>query len=248
MIRLIVLDCDGVLSKGEAHAFDLSLLARLAELNRRAYRGETVPAVTLNTGRPSPYVEAVMQAIAGWRPALYENGAGLYYPDTYQFELTPHLSQEQKAALQEVILRVDRALVQSGQAYWQPGKTVCYSLFAHPPLTIAAFTTEVETIATQVSAQIVVSPAGLALNIHPAGIDKGTGLLWLAEVTGLDPADMGGVGDSGGDIAFLRRVGYPAAPVNATGQVKAAVRYVSPRADAAGLHDILDHWQVDSYN
>jgi hydroxymethylpyrimidine pyrophosphatase-like HAD family hydrolase len=245
MIKLIVLDCDGVLSKGEAQSFDLSLLERLAGLNRRAYGAEAGPAVTLNTGRPSPYVEAVMQAIAGWQPALYENGAGLYFPQTYRFELTPHLNQEQQEALQEVIRRADRALVQPGRAYWQPGKSVCYSLFARPPLTIAAFTAEVEAIAAQISRQVAVSPAGLALNIHPAGIDKGSGLLWLAEVTGIAPVDMGGVGDSGGDIAFLERVDYPAAPVNATDPVKAVVRYVSPQADAAGLHDILDHWQVD---
>ena len=98
-MKLIVLDCDGVLSKGEAQPFDPALLARLARLNRRAGAGESVPAVTLNTGRPSPYVEAVMQAIDGWQPALYENGAGLYFPKTYRFETTPLLNAETKAAL-----------------------------------------------------------------------------------------------------------------------------------------------------
>lgn len=241
-MKLIVLDCDGVLSKGEAHSFDLNLFARLAGLNRQAYQGATVPAVTLNTGRPSPYVEAVMQAINGWQPALYENGAGLYYPQTYQFELTPRLNLEQKAALHEVVRRVDRAIVQPGHAYWQPGKTVCYTLFAYPPLTIADFMAEVAAIAAELSDQFAVTPAGLALNIHPADIDKGTGLEWLAQVTGINPADMGGVGDSTGDIAFLQWVGYPAAPINATDNVKAIVRYISPLPDAAGLHDILDYW------
>ena len=49
-IRLIVLDCDGVISSGEAQPFDMSLFDRLATLNRRAQNGEDVPAVTLNTG------------------------------------------------------------------------------------------------------------------------------------------------------------------------------------------------------
>ncbi len=241
-MKLIVLDADGVLSKGEAQPFDLSLLARLRDLNRRARQGEAIPAVTLNTGRPSAYVEAVMQAIDGWQPALYESGSGLYFPETYLFETTPLLTASQKAKLQQVISRVDKAVVQTGRAYWQPGKTVCYTLFAHPPLTIADFTAEVQAIAAEVSDQFVVTPAVLALNIHPAGIDKGTGLRWLADVTGIAPADMGGAGDSAGDIDFLQLVGHPAAPVNATPEVKAVAHYVTSRPDSEGLHDILDHW------
>lgn len=241
-MKLIVLDCDGVISKGEAQPFDLNLFARLADLNRRAYQGEPVPAVTLNTGRPSSYVEAVMQAIDGWQPALYESGAGLYFPSSYQFETSPRLTQEHKFALQEVINQVDQAIVKDGRAYWQPGKTICYSLFAHPPLTIADFTTEVKAIAAEVSDQFAVTPAKLALNIHPIGIDKGTGLRWLAEVAGIEPAEMGGIGDTSGDVDFLRLVGHSAAPANATDDVKAMVHYVSLQVDAAGSHDILDHW------
>lgn len=243
-MKLIVLDADGVLSKGEAQPFDPSLFARLADLNRRARRGEAVPAVTLNTGRPSPYVEAVMQAIDGWQPALYESGGGLYFPTRYQFETNPRLTPERRQPLREVIERIDRALVQTGRAFWQPGKTVCHSLFAHPPRSIADFTAEVEAIVAEVSAQFIVTPAVLALNIHPAGIDKGAGLQWLAQVTGIPPTEMGGVGDSAGDLDFLRRVGQPAAPANASAEVKATARYVSPLPDAAGLHDILDYWQI----
>lgn len=241
-LKLIVLDCDGVISEGEAQPIDLSLLTRLADLNRRAKNGEAVPAVTLNTGRPSPYVEAVMQAIGGWQPALYESGAGMYFPHPYRFETTPLLNAERRSALAEVISRLDKAMVQTGKAYWQPGKTVCHSLFAGAPLTIEDIIVEVRDIATAVSLQIKVAQAKLALNIYPAGIDKGTGLHWLAQVTGIDPMEMGGVGDTSGDIDFLRLVGFPAAPDNATEDVKSVVRYIAPQAASAGVHNILDRW------
>ena len=243
-MKLIVLDCDGILSRGEAAPFDLPLMQRLAGLNRRAQRGEAVPAVTLNTGRPSPYVEAVMQAIDGWQPALYESGAGLYYPKTYRFETTPMLTPQLKRALAEVLRRVDEAVVQSGRAYWQPGKTVCHTLFANPPHTIADFADEVAAVAAEVSDDFVVTPAKLALNIQPAGIHKGTGLRWLAKVTGVSVSDMAGAGDTAGDVDFLRLVGYPAAPANATAEVRAVVEYVSPKNDAEGLAHILDHWSI----
>lgn len=241
-MKLIVLDIDGVLSTGEAHPFELSLFARLTGLNRRARQGEAVPAVTLNTGRPSPYVEAVMQAIEGWQPALYESGAGLYFPQTYQFQLTPALTTDHLAQLRTVVERLDHAVVQPGRAYWQPGKSVCYTLFAHPPLTTTDLMPEVEAIVADISGEFVVTRASMALNVHPAGIDKGTGLRWLSEVTGITLADMGGVGDSAGDIDFLRLVGRPAAPSNATPGVKAVVEYISTRSEAAGLHEILDYW------
>lgn len=243
-MKLIVLDIDGVLSQGEAQPFDLKLLARLARLNRHARQDATVPAVTLNTGRPSPYVEAVMQAIDGWQPALYESGAGLYYPQIYSFQTAPGLTPAHLVTLHTIIKRLDEAVVQKGRAYWQPGKSVCYTLFAHPPLTITDLMPQVEAIVSAISAQFIVTPASLALNIHPAGIDKGSGLLWLARVTGIDPADMGGVGDSAGDIDFLRLVGQSAAPANATTAVKAMVKFISTQPEAAGLQEVLDYWSL----
>ncbi|MEW5961147.1 MAG: HAD hydrolase family protein [Chloroflexota bacterium] len=243
-IELIVLDCDGVISIGEARPFSLKLLARLAEFNQRARLGADSPAVTLNTGRPSPYVEAVLQAIDGWQPALYESGAGMYFPQTYRFATTPLFTANHKTILQDIIRRIDRELVRPGHAYWQPGKSVCYSLFAHQPLTIADFFPTVEAIVNSISTDFTATPAGLALNIHPAGINKGTGLKWLAEVSGIEPAAMAGVGDSSGDVDFLKLVGYPAAPSNATDEVKAVARYVAPQPDAHGLLDILDAWQL----
>jgi hydroxymethylpyrimidine pyrophosphatase-like HAD family hydrolase len=204
-----------------------------------------MPAVTLNTGRPSPYVEAVMQAIDGWQPALYESGAGMYFPHTYQFKTTPLLAPEQAETLQEIVAALDKELVRKGRAYWQPGKTVCYTLFAHEPLTPDDILPEARAVVAEMSSQFMVTPAILALNIHPSHINKGTGLQWLAQETGIDPAEMGGVGDSTADVDFLQLVQYPAAPANATAEVKKVVGYVSPQKTAAGLHDILDHWQLE---
>lgn len=243
-MQLIVLDADGVLSGGEAQPFDLKLLQRLAELNRRARLGDDVPAVTLNTGRPSAYVEAVMQAIEGWLPALYESGAGLYSPDGYRFETASSLTPDHKQMLQALIQEIDEAIVQTQRAYWQPGKTVCYTLFAHSPLTIADITAEVQHIVDKISGDFLVTPAKLALNVHPAGVNKGTGLRWLSQVTGIKISKMAGSGDTTGDIDFLRLVGHAAAPANATDDVKAVVQYVSAQPEAKGLDDILDHWSL----
>jgi 3-deoxy-D-manno-octulosonate 8-phosphate phosphatase KdsC-like HAD superfamily phosphatase len=72
MIRLVVVDVDGVLSCGEAAPLDFAVLQRLAELKDRAGHNPAYPAVTLCTGRTIPYVEVLMQAIHGRYSAIYE--------------------------------------------------------------------------------------------------------------------------------------------------------------------------------
>src|SRR5215831_10472264 len=99
MIRLVVVDVDGVLSPGEAAPLDFAVLQRLAEFNDRGRHDPTYPAVTLCTGRPAPYVEVLMQAIHGRYPAVYENGAGLYIPEPYGFKWHPAITPATQARL-----------------------------------------------------------------------------------------------------------------------------------------------------
>jgi hydroxymethylpyrimidine pyrophosphatase-like HAD family hydrolase len=245
-MKLIVLDIDGVLSAGDAQFFDLSLFKRLAMLNQLAKTDHQVPSVTLNTGRPSPYVEAVMQAIQGWQPALYEHGAGLYFPKTYQFQTTPLLTPDHKVALAEVVALLDVDIVQTGKAYWQPGKTICHTLLPIAPFSIQDIINDVHTLITDYTDIIVVSHTISSVDVHPKHVTKTAGLQWLAQVTQIDPSEMGGVGDSPSDADFLKLVGYPAAPANAVDDVKTVAHYVSDQSTTEALHDILDYWQLPS--
>lgn len=243
-MKLIVLDIDGVLSAGDAQSFDLSLFERLAKLNQLAKHDSQLPSVTLNTGRPSPYVEAIMQAIQGWQPALYEHGAGLYFPQDYRFEITPHITPEHKQVLDEVIALLDREVVQKGHADWQPGKTVCHTLLPIAPVTATTLFHDVQRMVNDYKDTIVVAKTISSIDVHPKHVTKASGLEWLAQVTQIDLSDMGGVGDSSSDAAFLKLVGYPAAPANAVTEVKAVAHYISDQSTSDALHDILNYWQV----
>jgi hydroxymethylpyrimidine pyrophosphatase-like HAD family hydrolase len=142
---------------------------------------------------------------------------------------------------------VDRKLVKTERAYWQPGKTICFSLFARAPWIQDDIIKDIREIIGGLSDQFLVTPSVHAINIHPALVNKGNGLAWLAETTGIDLADIGGIGDSAADVDFLRLVGHAAVPANATSEVKAVAHYVSPQATSAGVHDILDHWGLFPY-
>jgi hydroxymethylpyrimidine pyrophosphatase-like HAD family hydrolase len=241
-IRLIVLDIDGVLTGGETLALDLSLLQSLAELNRNARADNKLPAVTLCSGRPAPYVEAFLQGMDGHIPAVFENGAGLYIPDGYQF--LPHPDLRENGAIMAVKKQLEETMVRESLAYFQPGKNYSLSLFAYHPADTHKLLGWVETALGPLVKTVDLVFSVSCLNILPKGSNKAKGLEFLAVLTGVQLDEMLGVGDSEVDLEFLNGVGYSAAPANAVQAVKDIVDYVSPFQTGEGVRDILRHFAI----
>ena len=239
-IRLIVSDIDGCLGPGEAQPYNLDVLRRVAECNRRAKRGEDTPAITLCSGRPAAYVDAMMQAVSGFVPAIFENGAGLYFPESYRFAWNPALSASARATMRRARELLEERVVQTGVATIQPGKEMSVTLFPSQGYRldqvgdVATATLEGEGLACRV--EVSVSSVGIWLE----GIDKGTGVQWLAKETGIPLAEMAGVTDTWDDLPFLRMVGFRAAPANADREVTQTADYVSPYENGRGLLDIVE--------
>ncbi|GAB4536176.1 MAG: HAD-IIB family hydrolase [Anaerolineae bacterium] len=239
-IRLLVFDIDGVLTQPEGKTLDLPLLECLAGLNRAAREAPSRPAVTVCTGRPAAYVEAMLQAIDGHVPAIFENGAGLYLPQGYRF--LPHPTLGNQASFQAIRQRLEAALVDSGQATFQPGKEYSLSIVARSATKIETLYTPTVNALGELREMVDLVYSASCLNVLPRGIDKGKGVEFLASQTGYALEEMLGVGDSDVDVPFLNRVGYSAAPANANPYVRRLVRYVAPRPAGAGVRDILKHF------
>jgi hydroxymethylpyrimidine pyrophosphatase-like HAD family hydrolase len=242
-IRLLLFDVDGVLTAGEAQPLDLALLGSLAEMNRRARADPNLPAATLCTGRPAPYVEVMLQAIDGHLPAIFENGCGLYLPSEYRFLPHPALAESGRAFM-AVRERLRSALVETGRVFFQPGKEYSLSLFPLEgvtvddllPLATAALGSETEAV------NLVYSIS--CLNVIPRGLDKGAGLHFLCRRSGYRVDEVLAVGDSDVDLPLLDAAGYAAAPANANPAVKDVVDYVSPWKTTNGVRDILRYFGV----
>ncbi len=58
-------------------------------------------------------------------------------------------------------------------------------------------------------------------------------------VVSVELANVAGIGDSIGDVPFLRIVGFSAAPANASETVKSVVDYCSPWVDGRGVVDVI---------
>lgn len=245
-LRVVVVDIDGCLTPGEAAPWNFDVLRYVAELNRDAKRGIRPFAVTLCTGRQQPYVEAMMQAIDGYLPAIYENGGGLYFPQGYRFAQHPLFTADAREQLDDMRRVVQRKLVDAGDAQFQPGKELSLTLFpsrSNLPLPEIAERARVLLDGQLDGFSLYASVS--SVEILPPGIDKGAGIEWLAEELEIPLEQFGGIGDAPADVTFLSRIGYSAAPQNAWAQVKANVQYVSPYTDALGVRDILERWLED---
>ncbi|MCZ6528947.1 MAG: HAD family hydrolase [Chloroflexi bacterium] len=242
-IRLIVLDIDGVVSSGEAQPLDLDLFSQLGEMNRSARSDLDRPAITFCTGRPAPYLEAMLQAIDGHLPGVYENGAGIYVPADYRFMPLPELGEFLRG-FPQVTSRLEATLVREEIAYIQPGKHHSLTLFAHDP----SRTLELRDLTTQalgpLSERVDLVYSTSCLNVLPRGVDKGKGLTHLAGMVEIPLGNMLGVGDSDVDLPFLRLVGHSGAPANANSNVKDLVEYISMDATTEGVRDILAHFKL----
>ena len=241
-VRLAVVDVDGCLTPGEAGDWNWEALQSIHDLNRLALQGERVPAVTLCTGRQQPYVEVLMQAIGAHLPGIYENGCGLYFPDGYRFVEHSSISAATKDAIATAKTVLRHRVVARGLGYLQPGKEASLTLYPLPGTSVSRLR-EVVTVALTGHEKLISIQASVScVDVTPAGIDKGVGVRWLSEETGVPLAHMGGIGDSSSDLKFIRLVGHSAAPANATADVKTAVEYVSPLENGGGVVDILHRW------
>lgn len=183
-----------------------------------------------------------MQAIGAYLPAIYENGCGLYFPGSYRFVEHPSITAGTRRALLEAKSIVLAEVVAPELGYLQPGKEASLTVYPCPGTSVSQLLQAVTELFAAHAPMFTVQASVSCVDVIPAGIDKGVGVRWLAAETGIPLAQMGGIGDSTSDLAFLQLVGRSAAPANATAEVKAAVDSTSAYEDGDGVVDILQRW------
>lgn len=244
-IRLIVSDAEGCVIPGMGRPWDLDVLRALAEYNRMACESGEVPPLTLLSGRPAQYVEALGQAIGLFVPAGCENGAVIFHPGDGRAE--PQYDAAQRDMMVAVRRVLEEAFARGGRVRVPTGREVCVSLVPDPlprhPEAVAELCREA---AAYVEARLGLGPDRLhfthsagAVDITPAGLHKGHGVLALARAFGCGPEEILGIGDAQNDLPFLSVVGVASAPANALPEVRERVAYVARAALGAGVLEII---------
>ena len=237
---LIICDVDGCLTPESSEPFDLPRLMRLADHNRRAFQSGNGPPVTVCTGRPEPFMEAICRAIGNRRiPGVAENGTWLYFPATNEYSRDPAITTEHLSMVHDAAIELDRRYGNRGVTQ-QPGKTASVTLYHQNPDYLRGLLPEVRDVVAERGWPFRVSMTWLYINCDLEHVSKASGIRRLFEATGLQPERTLGIGDTMSDLAMAQSLGAFACPANATDEIQAHADYVSPFREIEGVLDILD--------
>jgi hydroxymethylpyrimidine pyrophosphatase-like HAD family hydrolase len=230
---LVVVDNEGCFIPGKGQPIPLD---GIGGIHRFLACHPNLP-LTFCTGRSVPYMEAMVQLAGLTRsniPIVCEGGAVLYWPATDRHEVV--CSEQINSSFLDDMPQ--------GSFRMEPGKVVCLSLYPEPPYAVDSLASLVREI---VDGSVTVQASAAAVDVTPLGVDKGTGLKALSQVTSIPLENMLCIGDSANDIPMLSIAGRSAAPANAADDVKRLVDYVSLRSYTDGVLEILERL-IPSFN
>ncbi|MFA6448327.1 MAG: HAD family hydrolase [bacterium] len=238
-IKLLCVDIDGCLTPGEGQSADLSVLGEIQKINGLSKKYPDIPAVSLCTGRQQPFVDLMAQMIDAHMPAIFENGAGLYFPDSYEFLFHPSITPIMLDGLAAFKLLINKEMVGRGTAKLQPGKEVSLSVYPEKGFNVKDNEAQLLELLAKSGSRFTLDVSILCINVLFPGIDKGEGVRWLCSRLGLSKEEVGAIGDAPGDLESFAASGFSGAPANAEPEVRAAASFVATHENGRGVLDII---------
>ena len=242
-VRLILSDIDGCISPEESEAWVWERFSRFVQMVRDASAGRSALApMTLCTGRPQPYAEALMKVLDIRFPSVCESGAILYSLSDNCSRMAPEITPERVLGLQALRHRIVTEIFPDfpGLVY-QCGKEAQMSLYCERPECFPEVGRRVaEFAATIPGLDVIITPSHCYINIDLPGVTKGAAIGRLLADLGIAREEAAGIGDTLGDLSIRDAVGFFACPSNAVDALKRVADYVSPHPDIQGMLDILE--------
>jgi hydroxymethylpyrimidine pyrophosphatase-like HAD family hydrolase len=214
MIKLFVTDLDGCIS----YPFktpNWEAINQIRELNRMSREQESIPSLTICTGRPFPYAEAVAQWLDIRLPFVFES-AGLYHWEGNRIvtalkstdgELEP-VNRMREWLKNEVIPDYQGVIIEFTKM--MDAGVVCMD-----EKIIVDIHKRVLDKVDEIHPGMEVHATNISVNILMPGNDKLQGIRLLGEALDIGLSEMAYIGDSSGDVPALKHVKLPFAPKNA---------------------------------
>ncbi len=236
----VICDIDGCLAPEKTDPMDAPRLVQVAEYNRLAYELGDRPVVTVCTGRPQPFAEAICRLIGNHTlPAICEMGVWLWWPDGNRYDRDPAITPKDLHAVHEVVEWIETEYGPKGVVQ-QPGKTCSTSLYHDDTEYLKSLMPRLREEIERRGWPFRVSDTWLWINIDLVHVSKATGIERMMSETSLTRDRLAGIGDTIGDKAIRDHVAFFACPANATDEIKEHADYISPHAEAEGVLDILE--------
>jgi HAD superfamily hydrolase (TIGR01484 family) len=238
LIKLFITDIDGCLLEAMKTP-DWEVLGKVKSLNEQSEHNPQIPPLTLCTGRPMSYAEAIAQLMDIKRPLVFEN-AGAFHPEHYKMYLNGLFTEDARRQVdslkkwlsKEIIPNYDRMILEFPKlmdaGVVHPEKEAIQQALPRVRAYVAENHPDFEVHQTDVSINAIIK-----------GNDKRAGIEKLCELEGIEPSEVAYIGDTSGDIPGLKLVGRPFSPQNAIEEVKEVSKVLPGRATYA----VLDAYQ-----
>lgn len=219
MIKLFVTDIDGCLSY-PFRTPNWDTINQIRELNLKSRADEDIPPLTVCTGRPYPYAEAVAQWLDVRLPFVFES-AGLYIWEGNKIETALNDTDESLQPIHDLKKWLKNDLLPSfptaslefakmmDAGIVCPEEDVVHEILAVINEKVSADYPDLEVHSTDVS-----------VNILMPGNNKLQGMKLLSQQVGIKLDEIAYIGDTGGDIPALKNVKLAFSPANAIQPVK----------------------------
>ena len=238
-IEYFLVDLDGCVTDPFTSP-DWNLISQLRALSDRSHIEPDVPKLSICTGRPAPYTEAVGQWLNIQVPVLFESGAGMLDLKNQQVSWNPQLAKDALAISAEVknyiqLLKREFPELQPESSKQIDAGFVCAD-YARMQQLAVIFSRHI----TQHFPMFELHATDISISAIWPCANKGAGLAWFCKVMKVQPANVAFIGDTSGDIPALKVAGISFAPQNADPQNKKIADYVTRGTSTAG---VIEAWQ-----
>jgi len=218
MVPPLALDIDGTLTTA-AHRIDPRVFERLPEW----------PApIVIATGKSFPYPVALCHFLGIPERVIAENGGVVCVDDHLAFQ------GDRETAKAAIELFQERG----GDLGWGAADTTNRWRESE----IAASMDANEELLREVAAEfdLEVVDTGYAYHLKTPGVEKGEGLVAVADLLGLEPSEFVAVGDSENDVSLFETAGEAYAVANADDRALAAADHVTDGSYFDGTLSVFD--------
>lgn len=214
MIKLFVTDLDGCISI-PFKTPKWSAINSIRELNEQSLEDSSIPPITLCTGRPFPYAEAVGQWLNIRHPFVFES-AGLYHWEGNRIETALKDEDETLAPIREARdWIINDVLPNFPNAILEFTKMMDAGIVCPDESVINEIYELALNRIPEIDPGLEIHTTEISINILMPGNNKLQGLKLLSKAIDIRLDEMAYIGDTSGDAVALKEVKMPFSPSNA---------------------------------
>lgn len=219
MIKLFVTDLDGCISYPfKTPKWDA--INEIRRLNIQSRVDDSIPPLSICTGRPYPYAEAVSQWLDVRLPFVFES-AGLYHWDGNRVETALNISDGQLDPIRKMRIWMEKTILpEFPSAYFEFAKMMDAGIVSSDKAVIDKIHERVIKKVETDFPGLEIHATDVSVNTLISGNNKLQGMKMLAGSQNISLDEIAYIGDTSGDLPALKNVKLPFSPKNARKIVK----------------------------